>query len=92
MPSTAKFVGRPSVFGNPFPISAEWDAQRCVDAYREWIHRPDQIRILNLAKELMKGRDLACWCPLTDEDGNPVPCHADVLLEIANTEVPSETR
>lgn len=24
------------------------------------------------------GRDLACWCPLDQ------PCHADVLLEIAN--------
>jgi hypothetical protein len=26
----------------------------------------------------LKGRDLACWCK-PDE-----PCHADVLLEIAN--------
>ena len=31
-------------------------------------HRYDELR----------GRDLACWCPL---DG---PCHADVLLERAN--------
>jgi hypothetical protein len=27
----------------------------------------------------LAGRDLACWCPLDR------PCHADVLLEIANT-------
>jgi hypothetical protein len=26
------------------------------------------------------GKDLACWCPLDK------PCHADVLLEIANDE------
>ena len=26
----------------------------------------------------LRGRDLACWCPLDR------PCHADVLLEIAN--------
>ena len=26
----------------------------------------------------LAGRDLACWCPLDQ------PCHADVLLEIAN--------
>ena len=32
----------------------------------------------------LAGRDLACWCPLEDEHGNRVPCHADVLLEIAN--------
>jgi hypothetical protein len=25
----------------------------------------------------LAGRDLACWCP-------PGPCHADVLLEVAN--------
>ena len=26
----------------------------------------------------LAGRDLGCWCPLDE------PCHADVLLEIAN--------
>lgn len=26
----------------------------------------------------LRGHDLACWCPLDS------PCHADVLLEIAN--------
>lgn len=26
----------------------------------------------------LAGRDLACWCPLNQ------PCHADVLLELAN--------
>jgi hypothetical protein len=28
--------------------------------------------------EELRGKDLACWCPLDK------PCHADVLLEIAN--------
>ena len=28
----------------------------------------------------LRGRDLACWCPLDQ------PCHADVLLELANRE------
>lgn len=32
----------------------------------------------------LRGRDLACDCPLEDAQGNRVPCHADVLLEIAN--------
>jgi hypothetical protein len=26
----------------------------------------------------LRGKNLACWCPLDQ------PCHADVLLEIAN--------
>jgi hypothetical protein len=28
----------------------------------------------------LRGKDLACWCPLDQ------PCHADVLLEIANSD------
>lgn len=29
-------------------------------------------------KSALRGKNLACWCPLDQ------PCHADVLLEIAN--------
>ena len=29
----------------------------------------------------LRGKDLACWCPLD------LPCHADVLLEIANAPI-----
>ena len=34
----------------------------------------------------LRGKNLACFCPLTDAQGNHVPCHADVLLELANKE------
>jgi hypothetical protein len=44
---------------------------------REWVIR-------DLAR--LKGKHLACWCPLVDEAGHRVPCHADVLLELANRE------
>lgn len=46
------------------------------------------------AVQELKGRDLACWCKLCDrhKDGLPLgetcpdcdPCHADVLLALAN--------
>jgi hypothetical protein len=32
------------------------------------------------ARRELAGKDLACWCPLDQ------PCHADVLLELANPE------
>ena len=35
-------------------------------------------------RQQLAGHDLACWCPLWDDAGNPAPCHADVLLELAN--------
>ena len=37
----------------------------------------DRPTVYEIAGDLA-GRDLACWCPLDQ------PCHADVLLEIAN--------
>lgn len=40
------------------------------------------------ALALLRGHDLACWCPLRDPLGNPVPCHADVLLELARPAPP----
>lgn len=45
---------------------------------------PAQWTTVGEVKEELRGKDLVCWCPLVDKDGNPVPCHADILLEIAN--------
>lgn len=63
-----------------------------VDLYRAWLaekrrqtlhdaERPDPIDVL----KALRGRDLACWCALDR------PCHADVLLEIANAPLRCET-
>ena len=38
------------------------------------------IFLAQLAPEELRGKNLACWCPLDQ------PCHADVLLELANRE------
>ena len=32
----------------------------------------------------LRGKNLACYCPLAHPDGRRRPCHADVLLELAN--------
>nr|DAD76856.1 MAG TPA: protein of unknown function (DUF4326) [Siphoviridae sp. ctz7e2]DAQ92450.1 MAG TPA: protein of unknown function (DUF4326) [Caudoviricetes sp.] len=41
-----------------------------------WFHYPT---VEEIAYRL-RGRDIACWCPLD------MPCHGDVLLDIANAE------
>lgn len=35
--------------------------------------------------QTLRGKNLACWCPLDQ------PCHADVLLELANVPDSSQT-
>lgn len=76
MPSNAVYVGRPSRWGNPYRIGRDGDAQACVDLYRSLINN----NISKDIKEILRGKDLVCWCKLNE------PCHADVLLEIANKE------
>lgn len=56
------------------------DATRAqaVAMYRSFLdQRPS---LVTAARAELVGRDLMCWCPLDE------PCHADVLLELANKE------
>ena len=77
MPENTVKVDRTTRFGNPFRLDEGHAAS--VAAFRTWIEStPAGKAIAEAAREELRGRNLACWCPL---DG---PCHADVLLEIAN--------
>lgn len=71
MPERTYYVGRPTEFGNPFDS---------VSRYREWLAAPEQAKLREEIWCRLRGKDLACWCPLDQ------PCHADVLLELANAE------
>jgi hypothetical protein len=70
------YVGRPSKWGNPFKIGHDGSREQVIARYREWILR--QPALMAALPEL-RGKDLVCWCA-------PEPCHADVLLELANRE------
>ena len=87
MPEGAVYVGRPTRWGNEFtpdmldmhdrPLGLD----RAIDLYRistlRFIEEGDSRDVYAWLQPLL-GRDLACWCPLDQ------PCHADVLLELAN--------
>ena len=79
MPDGAVYVGRPSKWGNPWPVTQYRPVASSMMLYRAHIESlvvPEYGSDLDL-KEL-RGRQLACWCPLDR------PCHADILAEIAN--------
>ena len=80
----------------PVPTARTWEgpcgdgdirAVRCADAAQavEWFRQWAALALEPDKVDLLRGMDLACWCPLEDADGNRFPCHADVLLELANT-------
>lgn len=95
MPPNTIYVGRPSRWGNPWIIRKAREAgfvgtenelaAMCVSFFRNGLSAglPAVDRVAG-GIHLLRGKNLACWCPLLDENGEPFPCHADVLLELAN--------
>lgn len=94
MPEGAVYVGRPTKWGNPFtkddnPLAntdygliehdcgESWRAQ-VVFCFAWWFGYLSDEEKSDLLEPL-RGKDLACWCPLDQ------PCHADILLELANS-------
>lgn len=87
MPANAVSVTRPGKWGNPYIRFGAYQFKpgvnsvlvsnkSLVKAFREYVNRCLETDLEMF--EPLRGKDLACWCPLDK------PCHADVLLEIAN--------
>jgi hypothetical protein len=75
IPAGAVYVGRPSAFGNPFPMQTEAERGAVCEQFEHMLlNKPTLIAKV---KAELKGKDLVCWCA-------PKRCHADTLLRIAN--------
>jgi hypothetical protein len=95
MPPGAKKVDRSTRWGNPFVVGAPGvpDVATAVARFRHAMEHEDfadatlraQFSREHVRRQLA-GLDLACWCPL---DG---PCHADVLIDIANAREPRDDK
>jgi hypothetical protein len=75
MPAGAVYVGRPTRWGNPFKVS-EYGRADAVRRFDEYLRSMPEDMLEQLIAPL-RGKDLACFCPLD------APCHADVLLRLA---------
>ncbi len=95
MPENTVYVGRPTKWGNPFkidkmyiptdeilanPFNPKWemceDIDQALKLYKEHLDR--EIKYGRLRLDEIKGKNLACFC----KEGEP--CHADILLKLAN--------
>ena len=102
-PPDAITVARPSMWGNPWHVipagPGGWTVvgppfaasgmivtkptatNIAVEAFRRALRDGELDITEGHVRDVLRGRDLACWC-------KPGPCHADVLLEIANRPAP----
>lgn len=98
MPPNTVNVARPGKWGNPWVVWRDDDGQWLCSNMPSHEKVPDKARGIALAVKRhadwwcgrlyafgtatilseLRGKNLACWCPLG------APCHADVLLELAN--------
>jgi hypothetical protein len=69
------FIGRGSPWGNPFIVGVDGNRLEVIDKYREMVVG-DPAMVARIQREL-RGKVLGCYC-------SPLPCHGDVLVEIAN--------
>ncbi|MGZ9809958.1 DUF4326 domain-containing protein [Pseudoroseicyclus sp. H15] len=80
-PEGAIVVARPSRWGNPYAVSTKnIDRAYAVRLFEEYLARPEQAELRKAVRAELRGKELCCWCPLDE------PCHADVLLRVANEE------
>lgn len=79
-PPGAVYIGRPGKWGNPFIIGRDGTRSEIIRKYTAWLC--DNPALAREASVVLRGKDLVCWC-------YPLPCHGNILLEIANSETKS---
>ena len=72
--SASVYVGRPTKWGNPFPMRSEAERDSVISQFEDYLmSSPDLLAQIGE----LRGKDLVCFCA-------PRACHADILLKLAN--------
>jgi hypothetical protein len=78
------YIGRGSIFGNPFKIGKDGNRKEVIKKYEKWVRGDLQLELrisyalskLGLAiYALPENAILGCYC-------KPLPCHGDVIIKI----------
>lgn len=73
------YIGRPSIWGNPFAIGRDGTRDEVIQKYAAWLMKQPQL--LSRIHEL-RGKVLGCYC-------KPKACHGDILAYLANNLKPN---
>jgi hypothetical protein len=67
------YIGRPSIFGNPYSIGKDGTRKEVIEKYRIYFYNKillDKNFYRAICK--LKGKILGCWC-------KPEDCHGDII-------------
>lgn len=81
------YIGRPSIFGNPFIMGEDGDREEVVEKYRQWLKTGNSFGNADATEQkrqailkslpVLRDKILGCWC-------SPKACHGDVLKELVD--------
>lgn len=69
------YIGRGSVWGNPFPITNLQDREEVISKYSKYLW--NKIKGGEITIEMLlslEGKKLGCFC-------KPLPCHGDIIVK-----------
>lgn len=69
------YIGRPSVFGNPFVIGKHGDRAEVIRKFEAYARQNNSL--LTAIRNLKDSDVLGCWC-------KPEACHGDVIVKLFN--------
>jgi hypothetical protein len=69
-----EYIGRGSVFGNPFQIGVDGDRETVILRYKEWFSFLIKDERIQSELSQMKGKKLGCFC-------SPQKCHGEIIAE-----------
>lgn len=67
------YIGRPSVFGNPFEIGKDGTREEVISKFESYAKI--NLNLLYAIRDLPKDAILGCYC-------KPLSCHGDIIIKI----------
>lgn len=74
---TKIYIGRPSIYGNPYTIGKDGTRQEVIAKYKDYFYSNPLLQQQVLA---LKGKTLCCFC-------KPLACHGDVIVDYLENQV-----
>lgn len=80
------YIGRPSIFGNPYTIGKDGDRKQVIEKYRSWFYNKLKNDWFHTKVLELKDKKLGCWC-------SPLECHGNVIIDyLEGKEIKHDTK
>ena len=71
------YIGRGSIFGNPYIIGTDGTREEVIDKYKDWFYNKLTETSFKEAVLKLQHKKLGCFC-------KPKPCHGDIIADYLN--------